>query len=269
MSVVSNFYEFNGFSSSQAACEDLARLSIDLERTGLFLDFDGTLVAIAERPDQVELPDNARKILDRLESLTGGNVAIISGRSIADLKKYFPKFRGVLAGGHGAELRLPDGSEECIECDMERVEHLKKAAREFVSLHPSVDLEEKPTGLVLHYRGAPELEGAVVHYCQALVAGGNEGFEMQHAKMAAEIKPEGADKARIIARIADELFDSGKVLFFAGDDLTDESGFNLVTNRGGYSVKIGNENTGATYRTESPQTFIDWLFEQAGERPRQ
>ena len=54
----------------------------DSERIALFLDFDGTLVAIADRPDEVQLDLSTRKALMHLEPCWR-RLAIVTGREIA------------------------------------------------------------------------------------------------------------------------------------------------------------------------------------------
>lgn len=256
-----DFYAISGFRGSEPASMELERLTLDLQSTAVFLDFDGTLVPIEENHDEVTLPANSSATLKKLVSQTDGNTAVVSGRSVEYLADILPGFDGILAGSHGAELRLPDGKVRCVDCDEEQLGHLKKAVREFAFLHDGLVIEDKPVGIVVHCRQAPELMGPVSDYCGALVKNGC-GFTVQHAKMAIEIKPEGANKASIIEEIADRHFTRRDHLFFAGDDVTDESGFVLVNGIGGDTVKVGPGNTAARYRAQDSESFIAWLQRQ-------
>ncbi|RYJ02742.1 MAG: trehalose-phosphatase, partial [Acetobacteraceae bacterium] len=56
----------------------------------LFLDFDGTLVEIAPRPDAVRVPDHLPALLQRLTEGLGGALAIVSGRALAELEHFLP-----------------------------------------------------------------------------------------------------------------------------------------------------------------------------------
>ena len=48
----------------------------------LFLDFDGTLVDLAERPEDVVVPPPLVDTLRELHAYLGGALAVISGRPI-------------------------------------------------------------------------------------------------------------------------------------------------------------------------------------------
>jgi trehalose 6-phosphate phosphatase len=80
----------------------------DPRHAALFLDFDGTLVDIAPTPDTVQVPQGLPDLLARLAARLDGALAIVSGRTLAELDHFLP---GPLAkaGEHGAALRLrPD-----------------------------------------------------------------------------------------------------------------------------------------------------------------
>src|SRR5688572_10502915 len=80
-----------------------------LDGAALFLDFDGTLVELAETPDSIRVPGALRPLLERLARKLGGRLAIVSGRAIADLDLYVGTAGVCVAGSHGLELRAPDG----------------------------------------------------------------------------------------------------------------------------------------------------------------
>src|SRR3954464_5561468 len=75
----------------------------------LFLDFDGTLVELAEAPDLITVPATLPDLLVRLSERLGGRVAILSGRALADLERHLGCTGFAVSGSHGLELRLPDG----------------------------------------------------------------------------------------------------------------------------------------------------------------
>ena len=73
----------------------------------LFLDVDGTLLDLAERPEFVTVPAGLVEGLARAAAKTGGAMALVSGRPIAQLDGLFSPFSEFRAAGvHGAELRL-------------------------------------------------------------------------------------------------------------------------------------------------------------------
>ena len=70
-----------------------------------FLDVDGTLLEHADTPDAVRVDGAMRRLLSDLQAGAGGALALISGRSVADLDRLFAPLALPAAGQHGAERR--------------------------------------------------------------------------------------------------------------------------------------------------------------------
>src|SRR5674536_90429 len=90
--------------ANDAATDIFAEL--DAKSIALLLDVDGTLIDIAPSPNEVHVADDLRDSLARLSRLTGGALALVSGRPIVDLDVLFAPFKLPAVGGHGAELRV-------------------------------------------------------------------------------------------------------------------------------------------------------------------
>src|ERR1700679_3465967 len=86
---------------------ELAEISLvpDLRKCAVLLDIDGTILDLAPSPQQVWVPPGLRRTLARLDELTGGAVALVSGRSLNDIDLIFSPLQLAAIGGHGAELR--------------------------------------------------------------------------------------------------------------------------------------------------------------------
>lgn len=226
----------------------------------LFLDLDGTLLEIVDRPDAVVADQALRDLLRDLVEYLGGRVAIISGRSLAQLDAILGEVAGELAlsGSHGSEHRWRG-----VEARPSRPVELDIAARRlqpFARAHRGVLMEEKSYGVVLHYRMNPAAEAQA----QALVAGlGNElGLRVQHGKMMVELRVAGADKGVAMRRLMSRPPMRGTMPVFIGDDLTDEAGFAAARAWGGHGVLIGPRRlTEADYRIDSPAALRRWLTE--------
>ncbi|WP_223861607.1 trehalose-phosphatase, partial [Geminicoccus harenae] len=80
--------------------------TIPLSQMALFLDVDGTLLDIAPTPDAVVVSDELKAVLAGLFAGAGGAVALVSGRTVADLDRLFQPLRLPVAGQHGAEWRI-------------------------------------------------------------------------------------------------------------------------------------------------------------------
>ena len=83
----------------------------DLRKCAILLDIDGTILDLAPSPQQVWVPTGLRQTLARLGELTGGALAMVSGRSLGDIDLIFSPLQFAAIGGHGAELRPVAGAE--------------------------------------------------------------------------------------------------------------------------------------------------------------
>lgn len=257
------YYAFIGFCPD--VDQDVTDDAADLETLAytptdhaMMLDFDGTLVDIAPTPDAISFDAKDDALLRRLAASHDGAIALVSGRAIDDLDGFVGDFPGAMAGGHGAEVRVDGERSLADEVDADKLEQLKSAVRSFAEAEPRLLIEEKATGIVMHYRAHPDCEGKVVGFATSLVDG-HEGFGLQFAKMAVEIRPEGASKAGAMATLMQAKPFLGRAPFFAGDDVTDEAAFDWINEQGGVSVRIGPGPTKAQYRTATPRSFKDWL----------
>lgn len=258
------FYEMTGFMGSQ---EDPASTVApgdlpDPSRAALLLDFDGTLVDIAERPDGIVVTDAARALVARAVERLDGRVAFVSGRSLDDLERYLPDFGGALIGTHGAELRIDGRRERAAEYDADMVAHLTRLATDFAKLRPEFLIEPKPSGVVLHFRQAERHAALALRFMESLAMAA-DGFKLQPALMAYELKPEGVGKDVALRRLLAAPPFEGTVPVFAGDDLTDEPALELVQGMGGTGIKIGQAETVARRRLPDPAALLrclgDWL----------
>lgn len=224
----------------------------------LFLDFDGCLVEIADRPDTIHVPPELPERLARLHQRQSGAVALVSGRDIADLRRYLPRFPRVIAGSHGAELSFDGASIVPVHDTALDVAALHAAAHRMAAPHPSVLVEPKPHGVVMHYRAEPALRGFVEAAMDRL-ADNHPGMVIQPSKMAVELRPGGSDKGGALARLlALDMF-SGRLPVYAGDDLTDEPAMAEAQARGGFGIKIGDGDSLARYRLAGPDALATWL----------
>lgn len=236
---------------------------LDPERDALFLDFDGTLVHFADRPEDVEVPDSLRSSLIRASERLGGAVALVSGRSVSSLDQLLAPLRLPAAGVHGLEFRTGEEVER-NESEMLRL----TAAREVIAadLDPlsGISVEDKGGAIVLHYRTAPAAEGHARELARRAAAA-DAGLVAVDGHAIAEIRPRAITKAGAIQRFLRRPPFAGRRPVFAGDDVTDEDGFAAVQEAGGYGVKVGSGDTCARYGLEDVAAMRSWLGELAKE----
>lgn len=222
----------------------------------LFLDFDGTLVAIAETPEAIEVPTALVALLGDLHGLLGGALAVVSGRQIDVLDRFLAPLRLPAAGEHGVQRRNAEGEmHEQRAPDLTRV---LDAANELARVHEGLLVERKHAAIALHYRLAPQLE-AVCRDALVRVIDGQPQLELMHGKFVFEVKPSGINKGVAIDAFLREAPFAGRMPVFAGDDTTDESGFAVVQPRGGIAVKVGSGPSQALHRLDSPRAVFEWL----------
>ena len=215
----------------------------------LFLDFDGTLVDLAEQPEDVIVPSALVPTLALLNSYLGGAVALISGRPMEQIDGFLRPLVLPVAGVHGAERRSAGGQVTLLSTHP--LQLVEDAALELAARHPALRVENKRGSVALHYRQAPELEAQCVQTMQAAVEE-SPGLTLLRGKMVVEAKPGGASKGHAIEAFLHEPPFAGRTPVFVGDDFTDEVGFSTVQRLGGLGVKVGEGASVAWQRLESP-----------------
>jgi trehalose 6-phosphate phosphatase len=163
-----------------------------------FLDVDGTLAEIATTPDHVEIGAQVSETLERLFSVTGGAVALVSGRPLVDIDRLFEPLRLPSVGQHGLEVRDVDGT-VTYPLDLPQGYGVIRARlSDYAAGNRDVLLEEKGYSLALHYRQAPKEGMAARAVTEAAVAPFEDGYHVLRGNMVLEIKPRGTDKGTAI-----------------------------------------------------------------------
>jgi trehalose 6-phosphate synthase/phosphatase len=209
----------------------------------LMLDYDGTLVPFARRPQQAVPPPAVLNLLRALASDPRNLVALMSGRSRENLDRWFGGIPEVcLVAEHGAEIKLrststwetlrPQVSTDWMQTVMPILDH-------FVDRTPGSFVEEKKYALVWHYRMAePEfgewLANELVSMLEAMLA--ETKLRAFRGEKIVEVKPVWANKGEALERLIKDLPSPDFV--FAGDDRTDEDLFERLWS-GACTVHVG------------------------------
>ncbi|WP_246205256.1 trehalose-phosphatase [Microvirga arsenatis] len=222
------------------------------ENYALFLDFDGTLVDIVERPDAVAVEPELPRILTRLKERLGGALAIISGRPVAFLDGRFAPHRFDMAGLHGLEHRIAGRLSMCDPEEHPALRETVARLNRIVADKDGVLIEDKGCSVAIHWRLAPHEKDFALATARAAVEALGDNYRIQYGKAVAEILPSAAGKGKVIERFLEESPYRGRHPIFVGDDLTDENGFKTVNAHGGLSVRIGPGETVAKVRLGTP-----------------
>ncbi|ORE93352.1 trehalose-phosphatase [Stappia sp. 22II-S9-Z10] len=232
------------------------------ERPALFLDFDGTLVDIADRPDGVVVAPSLHTLIERLVARTSGAVAVVSGRQIQDIDG----FLGIpiaAAGMHGLEHRAAPGDEVHHQPAPAEMETLRARIAAFPFLGDGVSMEDKGAGLAVHYRANPSRQQDVIDAMERATADLTE-LHLICGKMVVEAKRRGFDKgAAVRAFMASPPF-AGRTPIFIGDDVTDEDGIRAAGALGGFGIKVGEGASDAPHRLADVAAVHTWLAHLAG-----
>ncbi|QCT21878.1 trehalose-phosphatase [Jejubacter calystegiae] len=235
---------------------------------GFFFDLDGTLAEIQPRPEQVFIPEPVRQLLGQLAELTQGAVALISGRSIVELDELAAPLRLPLAGVHGAERRDIHGKTHRFELAPALVARLQESLTHGLSPLEDTWLENKGAAFALHYRQAPQHAAAVMALAQGVVAQ-HPALVLQPGKCVVEIKAQAVNKGAAIEAFMSESPFNGRRPLFVGDDLTDESGFDVVNRLHGISIKVGEGETRAQLRLSGVGEVHRWLAQVVSQNGQQ
>jgi trehalose 6-phosphate synthase/phosphatase len=229
----------------------------------LFLDYDGTLREIELDPRAATPNAGIQTLLHRLGQQPNVDVTVISGRSQEDLEAFLGGHRFRLIAEHGASLRAP-GKKEWVRLDHDInyawKEELLVILRLYEQATPGSTIEEKRSSIVWHYRKADEEFGAwkanqLTEELSALTA--NYPIKVRHGKKMVEVTAPENNKGAAIARVLDQN-DNYEVALCAGDDVTDESMFELSRPRL-LTIKVGAGPTRARFRVSDPATFRQFL----------
>jgi trehalose 6-phosphate phosphatase len=239
--------------------------SADLTEWALFLDFDGTLVEIADRPDAVIVPADLRRTLTALRVRLGGAMAIVTGRSIAVIDDFLAPDRFDVAGLHGGEHRLAG---RLFPCRPDEHPDLRRAVdelqRRFAAAAPGILIEDKGCSVAVHWRLAPEGAELAAETMRTVAETLGAGYRLQLGKAVAEVLPARASKGGIIRHLLTQGAYRNRRPIFIGDDLTDEQAFAAVDDLEGISIRVGSGPTRARYRIGAPSALREFLGRWAG-----
>ncbi len=204
----------------------------------MFLDLDGTLVDIAPRPELVHMPPRLLDLLLRLHTALSGALAVISGRPLGQLDALLTPWRPAAAGEHGAQCRLPSGDLAVARPLPAVPVDWRLAADALASEIAGIVVEQKATGIAVHYRQAPASERRVHDVLGRLAAQRPRDFTAMPGLMLLEIRPRAVDKGVAVETLMQLQPFAGRIPVFVGDDVTDEDGFRAAEALGGYGLQV-------------------------------
>lgn len=223
-----------------------------------FLDVDGTLLPLSAHPREVEVQSSLLETLKALRNRSGEALALISGRPLAALDELFAPELFALAGQHGTERRDAAGVLHVDERHAEILARLRPLVSDLASAIPGAFVEDKGLSIAIHTRHAP---GAFDRLRRTLeeTLPAYPGLGLLEGKFVLELRSVKADKGQALRAFLEEPPFRGRLPIFLGDDVTDESAFEVVNRAHGISIKVGPGPSVARFRLDSPDAAVSWL----------
>jgi trehalose-phosphatase len=253
----------------EARAEVLARLRA-APRVFCFLDYDGTLAALAPTPEEATPLPGTGELLGALATAPNTGVAIVTGRPIADVRRFLDVAGAYYIGIHGVELQSPNGLTQ-VALDVPRVRPVLQRLRQQLDARfgkvAGIVFEDKGTALACHYRLAARQDGSAVRrVLGAMVrAAQRQGAPLilAYGHEVAEVRPAGVNKGRAVCALL-AAHAPQALPVYAGDDRTDEDAFALLPPPA-ITLRVGaaRTRTHARYRVGTPaevQAFLRALL---------
>lgn len=225
----------------------------------LMLDYDGTLAPIVQNPQDAFIPSGHIDLLCQLSRLPDLHLAIVSGRSVVQLKNFLCPLMSeknlIFCGLHGGEVYLPADDMFLLRPSQnETLILIENFIRNFRDrwVHKTegfqgITLEEKGYSLAMHYRGVhADIRSRAI---EAFVDTMNDHpalcqfFRIQAGKEVLEILPKSFSKGKAVHFLLkywqqtypDRRFSP----CYIGDDITDEAAYEVVNAKGGLTIYVG------------------------------
>lgn len=215
----------------------LERLAAEPGEAGLFLDFDGVLAPIVERPEGAEPPPETRAELERLAQRYA-LVAVVSGRTGEDVRARIAVSGVACVGSHGLELEP-------------QAERWRSTLAAFAAdaPWPQREVEVKGLAVAFHFRDRDDEQQAIRELDRIAGVAREEGLVARYGRKILEVLPPvGSHKGTAVRRLLEEH--GLRRALAAGDDTTDLDSFAALD---GLDVAV----RVAVASEEAPQALLD------------
>jgi trehalose-phosphatase len=228
----------------------------------LFLDFDGTLVAYRDSPEDVKLSLPCRRVMARLARHRRVHVAIVSGRRNAALRNYIQVPGIQFLGLFGWEKR---GRPAISRRTRIALRGLRPGFAVLAAMFPEIRVEAKGISYSIHYRGAsPNARRRVLLRIRILLSRAGPGIRVIQSNHASEIVPREVQGKGVAMSQFVQGLRASFLPIYVGDDLTDEPAFGAL--RSGITVRVGPfSKTRAHFRLPDPDEVCIFLERLEGE----
>jgi trehalose 6-phosphate phosphatase len=247
-----------------SALEHVHEIAIRGRQLAVFLDYDGTLTLIVNRPEKALLSDSMRETVRGLAARVP--VAILSGRDLDDVRHRVNIDAIAYAGCHGFDIAGPLGLRKQVatEC-LPILDAAEKELRQKLAGIPGELVDRKRFSVAAHYRNVDEKDVERVERIVNEVAARQRELRKIENKKVYELQPDvDWNKGRALIWLLESLGLDRKEVFpiYIGDDRTDEDAFGAIRQRGaGILVSEQPRLTAARYALKNPSEVERFLRE--------
>ena len=231
-----------------------------------FLDYDGTLSPLAPTPGTAVPLAGTAALLQELAAAPGTQVALVTGRTIADVRRFLDVSGIYYIGVHGLEIGLPNGTvelSESVAVIRSVLPAIKRQIEQAVGSRPGILIEDKGLALACHYRLASRADAASAHQTVTAIAQDYQRrgthIAVTHGHEVVEIRSAFATKGKTVCRMLAAHGPSALAVYI-GDDQTDEDAFKVLPPES-ITIRVGPAAvpTAARYRVEGPSEVLHFL----------
>ena len=204
-------------------------------RPAVFLDYDGTLTPIVDRPEDAVISDAMRDVVAGLARRC--TVCVVSGRDRPVVQELMGLDDLIVAGSHGFDIWSPDGGVRRDE-GARFADLLADVRGELEAGAAGIGgslVEPKAASVALHYRLVPAGDHGRVQDLVDRVLQRHPGeLKVTPGKMVHEVQPAfDWDKGKAVLYLVEALqLGADVVPLYLGDDVTDEHAFEALHRRG-------------------------------------
>lgn len=233
-----------------------------------FLDYDGTLAPIAPTPDEARPLPGTAELLARLSQASHTHMALVTGRSIDDVRRFVDVEGVYYIGIHGLELQRPrserEGSADAAAVAA-LIPEIRRQLEGVLGGRPGILLEDKGAAIACHYRLASRTDAAAARDAVVALV---HAYEQRGASLTfvdghevTEIRPLAADKGKAVCALLSS-FRPAPLALYIGDDRTDEDAFRRLP-PSSITIRVAppEQETLARYRVDDPREVQAFLVE--------